>query len=158
AGIALSALHRIAKASDGRAKPTALSDIAVDYFRAGRIENLSVAIYAPQVDNARIAGFAKFVADTAKEGDTVAIDVLREAGTELGLAAKAVVENLGLQRLKIPIGLVGSVFKSGELITRSLLESVHSVAPKAFLYDKMTAPAFSAALMAYENYENGNKK
>ncbi len=158
AGIALSALHRIAKASDGRAKPTALSDIAVDYFRAGRIENLSVAIYAPQVDNARIAGFAKFVAETAKAGDTVAIDILREAGTELGIAAKAVVENLGLQNVKIPIGLVGSVFKSGDLVTGPLLETVRGVAPKAFLYDKMTPPAFSAALMAYENYENGNKK
>lgn len=158
AGIALSALHRIAKASDGRARPTALSDIAVDYFRAGRIENLSVAIYAPQVDNARIAGFAKFVADTAKNGDPVAIDILREAGTELGLAAKAVVEKLGLHKLKIPIGLVGSVFKSGELVTGPLLETVRAVAPKSYLYDKMTAPAFSAALMAYENYENGNKK
>jgi N-acetylglucosamine kinase-like BadF-type ATPase len=73
AGIALNALHKIAKASDGRGEATSLSDVAVDYFRAGRIENLSVAIYAPQVDNARIAGFARFVGEKAAvEGDQVA--------------------------------------------------------------------------------------
>ncbi len=150
AGIALSALHRIAKASDGRAKPTALSEKAIDYFRAGRLENLSVALYAPQVDNARIAGFAKFVGETAAEGDEVAIEILREAGNELGVAAKAVIEKLGLKRSKVPIGLVGGVFKSGALITDSLLARVHQIAPKAYLFDKMTAPAYSAARMAFE--------
>ncbi|MBK8812931.1 MAG: hypothetical protein IPN69_19680 [Acidobacteria bacterium] len=148
AGIALSALHRIAKASDGRAPETALSEKAVEYFRAGRLENLSVALYAPQVDNARIAGFAKFVCETAAAGDAVAIEVLREAGSELGLAARAVIEKLRLQRSKVPIGLVGGVFKSGPLVTDSLLAKVHQVAPKAYLFDNMTAPAYSAARMA----------
>lgn len=153
AGIALNALHRIAKASDGRGPATALSDIAVDYFRAGRIENLSVAIYAPQVDNARIAGFARFVSETAAAGDEVAIDILREAGYELGISAVAVIRNLGLQRTKVPIGLVGSVFKSGGLVTDSLLETVRKVAPKAFLLDELIHPAHSAAQMSFENYE-----
>ncbi len=158
AGIALSALHRIAKASDGRARKTALSEIAVDYFRAGRIENLSVAIYAPQVDNARIAGFAKFVGETAKAGDEVAVEILREAGTELGIAAKAVVEKLGLKRSKVPIGLVGSVFKSGRLVTDALLATVRSAAPKAYLFDNMVQPAYSAARMTLATFENGTKK
>jgi N-acetylglucosamine kinase-like BadF-type ATPase len=154
AGIALNALHKIAKASDGRSKPTKLSEIAVDYFRAGRLENLSVAIYAPQVDNARIAGFARFVAETAQEGDQVAVEILREAGFELGLAAFAVIKKLKLQKTKIPIGLVGSVFKSGKLVTDSLLQTVHTIAPKAFLLDKIIIPAHSATMMAFENYWN----
>lgn len=148
AGIAINALHRIAKASDGRGEPTLLSDMAVDYFRAGKIENLSVAIYAPQVDNARIAGFAKFVAEAAVEQDKVAMEILRDAGAELGIAAAAVITNLKLQRSKVPIGRVGSVFKSGELITVPLLEKVHAVAPKAFLLDKIIVPAHAAARMA----------
>ncbi len=158
AGIALNALHRIAKASDGRGKPTTLSDIAVDYFRAGRIENLSVAIYAPQVDNARIAGFARFVGEAAAEGDEVALEILREAGCELGTAACAVIKNLKLQRTKVPIGLVGSVFRSGNLVTDSLLQSVHTVAPKAYLLDKIIIPAHSAAQMAFESNGNGTKR
>jgi N-acetylglucosamine kinase-like BadF-type ATPase len=158
AGIALNALHKIAKASDGRGEPTKLSDIAVDYFRAGRIENLSVAIYAPQVDNARIAGFARFVGEAASKGDQVAVEILREAGFELGTAACAVIKNLRLQRTKVPIGLVGSVFQSGSLVTNSLLQAVHAIAPKAYLLDKIIIPAHSAAQMAFEYNGNGTKR
>ncbi|HVE57112.1 MAG TPA: BadF/BadG/BcrA/BcrD ATPase family protein [Pyrinomonadaceae bacterium] len=158
AGIALNALHKIAKASDGRGRPTILSDIAVDYFRAGKIENLSVAIYAPQVDNARIAGFARFVGEAAAEGDKVAIEILREAGFELGTAAYAVIKKLNLQRTKVPIGLVGSVFQSGSLVTAPLLQTVHKIAPKAYLLDKLIQPAHSAAQMAYENNGNGGRR
>jgi N-acetylglucosamine kinase-like BadF-type ATPase len=158
AGIALNALHKIAKASDGRAEPTDLSDAAVDYFRSGKLENLSVAIYAPQVDNARIAGFAKFVGEAAQKGDKVAVEILSEAGRELGIAAAAVIKKLKLQRSKIPIGLVGSVFRSGNLVTDSLLQTVHSIAPKAFLVDKIIQPAHSAAQIAFENNGNGGKR
>jgi N-acetylglucosamine kinase-like BadF-type ATPase len=158
AGIALNALHKIAKASDGRGEPTSLSDAAVDYFRAGKLENLSVAIYAPQVDNARIAGFARFVGEAASEGDKVALEILREAGFELGMAAYAVIKNLNLQRSKVPIGLVGSVFQSGRLVTDSLLQTVHKIAPKAYLLDKIIKPAHSAAQMAYEINGNGKKE
>jgi N-acetylglucosamine kinase-like BadF-type ATPase len=158
AGIALNALHKIAKASDGRGEATSLSDVAVDYFRAGRIENLSVALYAPQIDNARIAGFARFVGEAAVEGDQVAVEILREAGYELGTAACAVIKKLGLQRTRVPIGMVGSVFRSGKFVTDSLLQTVHQIAPKAYLLDRLIIPAHSAAQMAYEMNGNGKKK
>jgi N-acetylglucosamine kinase-like BadF-type ATPase len=158
AGIALRALHAIAKASDGRAEATALSDTAVDYFRAGRIENLSVAIYAPQIDNARIAGFARHVGEKAAEGDKVAIEILNEAGYELGLAAHAVIKKLGMEKSKIPIGLVGSVFKSGALVTGPLLETVRLICPKAYLVDEIIQPAHSAAQIAFEHFGNGSRK
>lgn len=58
AGIARRALQAIAKASDGRGKPTLLSEYAVEYFRALSADDLTVAIYSPQMDNAKIAGFA----------------------------------------------------------------------------------------------------
>ncbi len=158
AGIARRALQAIAKSSDGRGSPTNLSDYAVDYFRAGRLEDLSVAIYAPQVDNARIAGFAKFVSQAANEGDAVAIELLTEAGRELGIAAKAVIEKLKMQRRTFPIGKVGSVFKSAELITKPLLETVQEIAPKAFMSETSKTPAFAAALMAILNQQKNGVK
>lgn len=159
AGIARRALQTIAKSSDGRGKPTKLSDYAVDYFRAGRLEDLSVAIYAPQVDNARIAGFAQYVSQAANEGDEVAQELLTEAGQELGLAATAVIQKLKLQRRKFPIGKVGSVFKSEELITKPLMEKVQSIAPKAFMSETQKSPGYAAALMAFQIYtKNGEKR
>jgi N-acetylglucosamine kinase-like BadF-type ATPase len=149
AGIARRALQAIAKSSDGRGKPTKLSDYAVEYFRAGRLEDLSVAIYAPQVDNARIAGFAKFVVQAAGENDEVAMEVIADAGRELGLAATAVINKLKMKNRKFPIGKVGSIFKAGELIAKPLLEKVHELAPKAFISETQKSPALAAAIMAF---------
>ncbi|HLM01143.1 MAG TPA: BadF/BadG/BcrA/BcrD ATPase family protein [Pyrinomonadaceae bacterium] len=165
AGIARRALQAVAKASDGRGQSTNLSDLAVDYFRAGRLEDLSVAIYAPQIDNARIAGFARHVIETARAGDRVAISVLEEAGRELGLAAKAVIKELKMARRKFPIGYVGGIFHAGDLIFQPLLESVREIAPKAFIAAPKFPPAVAAAQMALQmsrsngrNGKNGVKR
>lgn len=157
-GIAGEALHAVAKASDGRGERTKLSERAAEYFRASNVENLIVAIYAPQMDNSRIAGFAKFVVETAQEGDKVASEILRDAGNELGTAAVAVLKKLGLEKSKVPIGCVGSVFKAGELLTGPMNEVIRTVAPKAYLTDPQMPPAHAAALMAMQNGSNSTKK
>lgn len=150
--IARRALQAIAKASDGRGKPTKLSEAGIEYFRTSTPENLLIAIYAPQIDNARIAGFARFVVETANEGDEIAVEILKEAGFELGLAAFAVIKKLKLEKKKVPIGYVGSIFKAGSLLTDSLLKTVHSFAPKAYLAEPKLSPAQAAAQMAFENF------
>lgn len=150
-GIARDALHAVAKASDGRGIATVLSKRASEYFRASGPENLIVAIYSPQVDNSRIAGFAKFVVETAQSGDAVAMDILSQAGFELGIAAVAVIEKLGLKKKKVPIGCVGSVFHAGELLTKPMVNVIQTVAPNAFLTEPLMPPAHAAALMALRN-------
>jgi N-acetylglucosamine kinase-like BadF-type ATPase len=148
AGIAQTALHTIAKASDGRGRPTALTDRAAEYFRASGPENLIVAIYSPQIDNSRIAGFARLVVETALEGDAVAREILRDAGEELGIAACAVIRKLDLAKRKIPIGCVGSVFKAGKLLAEPMLRVIRKSAPHAYLTEPLLQPSHAAAIMA----------
>lgn len=155
-GIAREALQAVAKASDGRGIATVLSRRASEYFRASGPENLIVAIYSPQVDNSRIAGFAKFVVETAQSGDAVAMDILSQAGFELGIAAVAVIEKLGLKKKKVPIGCVGSVFNAGELLTKPMVNVIQTVAPNAFLTEPLMPPAHAAALMALRNGNASN--
>ncbi len=153
-GIARRALQAIAKAADGRGKPTALSEAGMDYFRSSTPQDLLIAIYSPQIDNARIAGFARYVVETAQTGDEIAQEILKEAGFELGLAAFAVIKKLQMRKRKVPIGQVGSIFKAGNLLTDSLLETVHTFAPKAFLAKPKLSPANAAAVMAFENFKS----
>lgn len=153
-GIAEQALHSIAKASDGRGEATKLTETAEVYFRASTTDNLLGAIYAPQIDNSRIAGFAKYVVETAKEGDKIALELIENAGRELGSAATAVIRNLGLERATFPVGCVGSVFKAGEILTKPMLSAIHAVAPKAFLVNPEMSPSQAAALMAMKNGQN----
>lgn len=146
--IAKQALQAIAKALDGRGRPTKLSYVGAEYFRASTPEDLIVAIYSPQMDNRKLAGFAKEVVETAQRGDEIAVEILSVAGFELGLAAYAVIKKLNLAKKKVPIGTVGSIFKAGELLTMPLLETVHSYAPKAYLQKPKLNPAKAAAVMA----------
>ena len=156
-GIAQQALHSVAKASDGRGGQTILSERASEYFRASGPENLIVAIYSPQVDNSRIAGFARLVVETAREGDKIALGILRDAGEELGLAACAVIEKLNLRDERIPIGCVGSVFNAGELLKKPMLEKIRDCASLAYLTEPLMDPAHAAALMALRKYRNGSR-
>jgi N-acetylglucosamine kinase-like BadF-type ATPase len=157
-GIAQQALHTIAKASDGRGVPTMLSQRASEYFRASGPENLIVAIYSPQVDNSRIAGFARLVVETAQEGDEIAVGILSDAGYELGLAACAVIEKLKLTNHKVPIGCVGSIFNAGSLLTDPMIKKVRQCASKAFLTEPAMPPSHAAALMSFQSSRNGNKR
>src|SRR5258706_7037601 len=127
-GIAGEALHAVAKASDGRGPLTKLSERAAEYFRASNVENLIGAIYAPQMDNSRIAGFARLVVETALEGDKIATEILKDAGRELGDAAVAVIKKLGLEKRKIPIGCLGSIFNAREVLNRPRTQCSRKVA------------------------------
>lgn len=153
AGIARRALQAVAKAVDGRGNPTLLSRYATEYFRTSTPEDVMVAIYTPQTDNAKIAGFARFVVKAAKGKDEIALEILREGGTELGIAANAVIEKLKLQKKNLPIGFVGSIFRAGNLITDSLIKTVHQIAPQAFLVEPQLSPAQAAAKMATELFQ-----
>jgi N-acetylglucosamine kinase-like BadF-type ATPase len=147
-GVAGEALHRIAKASDGRGPETQLSGRAAEYFRASSADNLIVALYAPQMDNSRIAGFARFVVEAAVDGDAVASEIIDDAGRELGTAAVAVLKKLRLTRRKIPVGCVGGMFKAGDLLTSPMKRVIKNAAPNAYLTEPLMLPAHAAALMA----------
>lgn len=150
-GIAEQALHAIAKASDGRGPATKLSARAAEYFRASSAENLIGAIYAPNMDNSRIAGFARLVVETAAEGDKVAVEIIKNAGVELGTAVTAVLKRLKLEKRAIPIGCVGSVFNAGKLLTKPMTDTIAKIAPKAYLTEPEMSPSQAAAVMATMN-------
>jgi N-acetylglucosamine kinase-like BadF-type ATPase len=148
-GIARRALQAIARAFDGRGVPTVLSEKAVHYFRVQTEEDVATAIYASNMTNERIAGFARYVIEAAREDDKVAIGLVEEAGRELGMAATAVIRKLKLEKSKFVVSYVGGIFNAGELIFNPLLKAIHAVAPRAFLAPPKFAPAFAAAKMAF---------
>ncbi|HZI19199.1 MAG TPA: BadF/BadG/BcrA/BcrD ATPase family protein [Pyrinomonadaceae bacterium] len=146
--IARRGLAAVARATDGRGTRTQLVEAACDYFNVTSPEDLSLAIYAPNMTNQRIAGFARHVIEAAQRRDAISRAVLRDAGRELGLAAATVVRKLRMQRERFRVGYVGGVFTAGELILGPLREAVSGVAPHAELCPPELAPAEAAARMA----------
>ncbi len=149
AGIARRALQQIAKASDGRGEKTMLGEYACRYFRADTSDDLAMAIYSPTMTNDKIAGFARFVIEAARAKDSIATELLTEAARELGIAANAVIKNLGLGKKKFQVAYVGGIFNAEKLIFEPLLEEIRKGAPHAFLAPPLFPPAVAAAKMAF---------
>jgi len=146
--IARRALQAVAHESDERGPRTALTEAACAYFHVTVADDLSTAIYAPTITNERIAGFGKEVIEVARTGDPVALEIVTDAGRELGRAAVAVIHKLRLEDQEFQVAYVGGVFLAGELILTPLRQEVASVARKAFIAAPAYSPPVAAARMA----------
>jgi N-acetylglucosamine kinase-like BadF-type ATPase len=151
--IARRGLQAVAHATDGRGDQTPLVAAACEYFNVTSSDDLSTALYAPNMTNDRIAGFGKSVIEAAKLGDRVAAGIVGDAGRELGRAASAVIGRLRMGRERFQVGYVGGVFAAGELMLEPLREEIARVAPKAQLGPPLLSPAEAAARMAREQVQ-----
>jgi N-acetylglucosamine kinase-like BadF-type ATPase len=149
AWLARRALRAIAYASDGRGPKTLLTELATAYFHVTEADDLNTAIYAPTITNERLAGFGRDVVDAAKRKDPAALKIVADGGTELGLAAVAVIRCLQMERESFQVAYVGGVFRSaGDLMLDPLRAEVKKVAPRAYFEPPHFAPAVAAARMA----------
>jgi N-acetylglucosamine kinase-like BadF-type ATPase len=149
--IARRALQRVARAADGRGVETSLTARACVYFHASIVDDLSTTVYAPDITNDYIAGFARDVIEEAEGGDVGAGEIINEAGRELGIAAAAVIRRLQMERERFQVAYVGGVFAAGELVLAPLREEVSRVAPQAYLAPPVLSPAIAATRMALEH-------
>ena len=147
--IARRALQAVAHASDGRGAKTALTSLALDYFKVETAEDLSTAIYSQTMTNDRLAGFGRQVLRAARAGDDIAFEILREAGQELGAAAIAVIRRLHMENEKFPVSYVGGVYGAGDLVLEPMEAEIRKVAKRAFLAQPLFSPVIAAAHMAH---------
>ena len=86
--VALAGLRAAARAADGRAPATPLTDRLLAAFGLTRPQELVGAVYRGN-DRAALAALAPLVLDAADAGDPVADGIVREAACELAAAAAA---------------------------------------------------------------------
>ncbi|HVS20218.1 MAG TPA: BadF/BadG/BcrA/BcrD ATPase family protein [Pyrinomonadaceae bacterium] len=146
--IARKALQAVAQATDGRGPKTALASAALNYFKISTPDDLSTAIYAPNMTNDRLAGFSKQVMRVAQAGDNVAREILQKAGQQLGVAAVAVVRKLHMENEEFPVACVGGVYGAGDLVLLPMREEIRRVAKKARLAEPLYSPVVAAGLIA----------
>jgi N-acetylglucosamine kinase-like BadF-type ATPase len=147
--IARKALQAVAHAADERGPATILSGAALKYFKVEAPDDLSTAIYSPSMTNDRLAGFSREVVRVARAGDEVALDILKDAGHELAVAAIAVIKKLRMQKEEFPVAYVGGVYGAGELVLKPLQEKIRAVAKRAYLSQPLYSPVIAAARIAH---------
>ncbi len=131
-----------------RLPPTALAPVFVEMTGAKDLEDLIQGYTAHYYEIG--ANAARTVFRVAEQGDLIANQLVRWAGNELGEMANAVIRQLNFEETEFEVALIGSMFKSGEILIKPMRETVHAIAPKAKLIPTETRPVLGAVLLGME--------
>ncbi|MGH2855785.1 MAG: BadF/BadG/BcrA/BcrD ATPase family protein [Solirubrobacteraceae bacterium] len=126
---------------------TALSDAAVEFFKAPSVEALAVSVYSKPRTKSEIAAFAIETASLAERGDAVAAELYERGAAELAQQIAAVIDQTGLQG-DFPVGLIGSAYKAGAVFVDPLTQAIHALAPQARVAVVEMAPVGGSLLLA----------
>ena len=146
--IVLEAVKAVAGAWTGRGAPTKLTQAFIDYAGAKDEEDLiaGIARYRYKFTPA----IAPTVVSVANDGDAVAREIIRWAGTELGQLANTIIRKLGFENVPVEIVLSGSVYQIGEMLVVPMHQTIHQVAPQAKFIWLDAPPVAGAVLLGME--------
>jgi N-acetylglucosamine kinase len=138
--IAVQALRAVARAADGRAGPTALTERLMQKLGAGSPLELALRVYGDPLGREQIAALAVEVAHAARHADAAAQRILRSAGEQLGHAAVAALRALGLDRQEAAVSYSGSVFAAGKHVGEPFTATIRAAAPLAVIRPPILPP------------------
>ncbi len=147
--VAREALVAVLKAHDGRGKETQLRGQILGKLKLGGVEEIIPRVYRQGMSHHEMATLAPLVFEVARQGDPVALEIVQRAGRELGMLAMAVTGRLGMEG-RVPIGLVGSLFKDKELLLEPMEAALAGNVTAEFLEPRLD-PVRGAALLALKS-------
>lgn len=152
--IAKQGLAAVLRAHDGRGEPTSMTQLLCSEYELCNPADLPRLVYATTTKSGDIARFGKLVVEAAQKGDGVALDILQDAGHELGECVLAVVRKLKLQQQDFPVAYVGGVFKAGDLLLEPMRRTIAVEAAQSRLAPPERSPVEGAAQMAIRAWRN----
>ena len=129
--IAHRGIRAIYQANDGRGPLTPLTRMILEHFKCQDLRQLHRKIYSGELSRDQIGTVAALVGKAAALGDPVSIEILHQAGVELGKAAAAVLTRLGQVNKPVPIATVGGVFRAGGYVIGPMIATVREKNPQA---------------------------
>jgi N-acetylglucosamine kinase-like BadF-type ATPase len=142
------ALAAVVRAADGRGPHTALTARVLRHAGVDRVDGLVAQVYARPERRPAITAMAGLVARAASDGDKVATEILSDAAGELTLAARSVVEQLGMRGERFRVVLSGGLFKMAPVMASLVAARVAEVAPRAETGVLTDEPALGAVRLA----------
>lgn len=142
------ALASVVRAADRRGPATALTGLVLKHAEADRIDGLVRQVHTRPDRRQLIAAMAGLVARAQADGDAVAAEILRAAADELALAARSVVDQLGMRGERCQVVLAGGLFKMAPPMAAMLAARVAEFAPRATTGLLTDEPALGAVRLA----------
>lgn len=142
------ALAAVVRAADRRGPATALSALVLKHADADRIDGLVRQVHTRPDRRQMIAAMAGLVSKADGDGDAVAGEILRAAADELAVAARSVIEQLGMRGERFHVVLSGGLFKMAPAMAAMLAARVSELAPRAITGLLTDEPALGAVRLA----------
>jgi N-acetylglucosamine kinase-like BadF-type ATPase len=141
-------LRAVTRACDGRGRPTALQDLLFADLQLSDCSGLVSRVYAKDFGVPHVAAVASLVEQAAHKGDTVASEILQQAGRRLGCTLCTLVRELEMTHEIFEAVLTGGVLCSQGLVWDAVVAAIHEAAPHASVIEPRHDAAFGAALLA----------
>lgn len=140
--IGLEGIRAALRAADGVAPQTTLITMALEHFGVRAPRDLISAFYGDKEPD--IAGFSRFVAKCADDGDKVAQSILLDAAAHLSRYASILLERCHADLL----GVWGSVLCKNDTVRRAFEDGVRKNFPHVTICEPEISAELAAALYA----------
>ena len=133
---------------DGRGAPTKMREALHSTEGTRSAVEMVQRLFRPDAGPTDVSAYFPVVLQAAREGDGIALEILRWAGGELALTALTVLRKLGIAGEEATVATVGGVFSAGELVLAPLRERLLAGAPRARLGPPAYVPEIGAIRLA----------
>jgi len=149
--LALQTVRLAIKEQDGLIEPAGLEQLVLNFFRRGKIRELTNDFYNAKITRDDLASFAKAAHEAAAAGNVVIRDQIKFGASILVESVRSAVKRLYFQN-NFPVAGVGGMFQ-GELVRKYFLEFLQKEIPGAVFIKPQFNPAIGALLLAYRQAE-----
>lgn len=136
------AVTAVLRAADGRGSQTVLTDLLLPHIGLAHVEELFNWTYGSEYSVDKLGELSLLVSQAADRGDSVALGILERAGEELFLAARAVMERLGMGRGPFKMILQGGVLQNDERVRTIVMQRIRSAAPQVVIDKAQNEPIY----------------
>lgn len=135
-----------AMVDDGLPGSTALHKAMIQRF--GTLENTANSVYGAPNPIEVVASFSKSVAEAAKDGDEMSIEILRCAAHDLAMNVQAAARRSKLAGARFSYSTAGGIFNIGPLLEKTFHEFVAQFLPEAEYQEPLGGAIAGARIVA----------
>ena len=154
-GLGREALWWAVRAEDGRGPQTSLHEAVAAYFGVPTMRDVTIGIHLGKISK-KVRGLAPVVLAVAREGDQVALDLVRRQAEEICVMAVTAMRRLDLTTRATPVVLGGGLMTARDpLLLQEITERMTAAAPQATVTVVGVPPVAGAALLGLDHVGAG---
>lgn len=153
--IGRAALRAVLREADRRGPHTALTQLLLEYFGVARAQDIIHQVYATTLKPTAIAALAQCVQSAFRQGDEVAIGILRGSADQLEQSALSVARRLEMIGTGFPFVLAGGMFRAVPWLHEELARRLPLASPGSTTHLLEIEPAVGAVRLAIAEANGG---